>query len=92
MALIIRMDGSKEEVEVPAEDRLKFYQDIVGGYIDALPYRSGSDYASMIINDEGKFLPDCERNDTATQLMAGQLFHEDYISGNVILVTEKEFD
>ena len=90
MALLVKVDGTKEELEVPKEDRLNFLQKQVGGYIEILPMRSKR-FSNMVINEEGKLI-NLPKNDTATELMQGMLFQGDFIVGDALLCEAHELD
>lgn len=86
MALIIRTDGSTEEINNPTLEQL---QEAVGGYIEYVPIREGLIYGSnyMYCNEEGK-LKGLEYNERATKLID----FDDVIVGNVIVMYEGEDD
>ena len=90
MALLVKVDGSKQELDVPKEDRLNFLQKQVGGYIEILPMRSER-FTAIVINEEGK-LQNLPRNQTATELMQGMLFQGDFIVGDALLCEAHELE
>jgi hypothetical protein len=88
MALLVKVDGTTEELEVPKKDSLKFLQSIVGGYIEMAPCNH-SEYAGAICDEEGK-LKRKPINDVATK-MAGVLPY-DVLVGDVLFFKEGEVD
>ena len=90
MALIIRTDGSTEEINNPTLEQL---QEAVGGYIEYVPIRTDKTgpfehWANyMYCNEEGK-LKGLEYNMRATVLID----FDDAIVGNVVVMYEGEDD
>jgi len=86
MALIIRTDGSTEEMNNPTLEQL---QEAVGGRIEYVRIREGlidgSNY--MYCNDEGKN-EGLEYNERATIL--ADILSWDFIAGNVVVMFEGE--
>jgi hypothetical protein len=90
-ALVIRSEGPIEEIELVGGDgQLKQLQELVGGYIQAIPLpdfvdRQGK--ATAYINEEGKFEPDCKPNMRATDFFVPGigLMYGDYIAGTLVL-------
>lgn len=90
MATILRANGTTEEV-VPKNKRLGFHldyvRDVVGGYVQAV---SLSRKEIMLMNEEGKLL-NLPVNVEATLLYKSKTGIADYIHGDVIVCTNKEF-
>jgi hypothetical protein len=92
-ALVIPSEGPLFEVELKPNDdgsSLKQLQELVGGYIQALPlpeFIPGSDHATAYVNEEGKFDPDCKPNMRATDFFVPGIgiFAGDYIAGACVL-------
>lgn len=53
--LVIQVDGSEEIISLDKEPQLRFFQNLVGGYIQVVPCVWKDDLKEMIINEEGKF-------------------------------------
>ena len=92
-ALVIPVEGPLEEIDLPKAtgESLKKLQEIVGGYIETVPIPSfikDGNRATAIINEEGKYLPDCAPNMRATDFMVpGRgIGWGDYIAGNMVLI------
>ena len=85
MALIIRTDGSTEEILNPTLEQL---QEAVGGYIEYVPIRKQK-YSRMAnymyCHGEGKLIG-LEYNERATKLID----FNDVIVGNVVVMYEGE--
>ena len=88
MALLVKVDGTHEDIEVPATGSLEFLQKTVGGYIEMAPCHA-ADYAGVICDEEGK-LKSKPINKTAT-LLAG-LYPDDVLVGDVIFFKDGEVD
>jgi len=88
MALLVKSDGSKEEVEVPAKGSLDFLQKTVGGYIEFAPCKN-AEYSGAICDEEGK-LKGKPMNEEATR-MSG-LSPYDVLVGDVLFFKEGEVD
>ena len=86
MAKIIRVDGTEEIINPPFS--LKYLQSIVGGYIEIIHVDENT---RMIINEEGKF-KNLQVNTNATELVVRNLFEDDYIVGDVIVIDVSEMD
>jgi hypothetical protein len=90
-ALVIRSEGPIEEIElVGGGSQLKQLQELVGGYVEAVPLpgfvdRQGK--ATAYINGEGKFDPDCKPNMRATDFFVPGigLMYGDHIAGTLVL-------
>jgi hypothetical protein len=52
MALLIKADGTSQEVEVPKEDRIDFYQKCVGGYYEIVRLPDDPVHI-LLVNEEG---------------------------------------
>lgn len=92
-ALVIPMEGPMEEIELPenVNKHLTMLQEVVGGYIEAVPIPSfiaDADRATAIVNEEGKYIEDCRPNMRATDfLVPGRgIGWGDYVAGNMILL------
>lgn len=75
----------------PGESNLAHLQELVGGYIEALPipaFIKGADDATAYINEDGKFDPECKPNMRATDFMVPGvgIMPRDYIAGTMVLV------
>jgi hypothetical protein len=84
MAKIIKTNGEEVDVQ-PNNGRhfsLKEMQDIVGGYIEVIPYGTKK---LMVLNEEGKLLG-LPENNVATDLVRGA----DIIVGDVLLCKASE--
>jgi hypothetical protein len=91
-ALVIPAHGPVTELELTndGEGSLGVLQAAVGGLIQALPILvsvTGRDRATVYINEEGKFDPDCEFNSRATDfLVPGVGLHwGDCIVGSMVV-------
>jgi uncharacterized protein DUF3846 len=89
-ALVIPAEGPLFEIEIAAEGNLKQFQDLVGGYIEAVPlpgFIRDSYHATAYVNEEGKYLPTCAPNMRATDFMVPGvgLMPGDYIAGTFVL-------
>lgn len=71
---VVRKKAGEDAEVVTIPNTLESLQAEVGGYIEVLPVGSG---ILMILNEEGKFLPECKPNFN---------FYSDVIMGNVIFV------
>lgn len=92
MALLLRADGTTTTLDIPASmpnaDRLKLFQDTVGGWIEVIPIGTNK---MMVLDEEGK-LKAKPHNGTATMIAARTIRGDDFIVGDVILVTHAEFE
>ena len=88
MALLVRVDGTKEEVEVPKGNSLSFLQSTVGGYIEFAPCKH-AEFAGVICDEEGK-LKQKPINKVATD-MAG-IAPYDVLVGDILFFKEGEVD
>ena len=86
MALIVKVDGSTEEVVVPTDNALPMLQKIVGGYIEFAPVKHPQ-FDEVMVNEEGKCIG-LELNVKATT-MAGW-GGRDVIVGDCMFVKEGE--
>jgi hypothetical protein len=90
-ALVIPVEGPLCEIELAAEnDDLDTLQRAVGGFIQALPLPGFVDptgHSTAYVNEEGKFVSDCEPNMRATDFMVPGvgIFFGDYIAGPMVL-------
>jgi hypothetical protein len=87
-ALLIPVDGPVQPVTL--DDTLEQLQGIVGGLVQALPvpeFISPGGRATVYVNEEGKFDPDCQPNMRATDFLVPGvgLFWGDFISGPMIV-------
>lgn len=71
------------EVRTTSDSFYNTVSGIVGGMIEALPFDQYHPRATAYINEEGKFLPECEPNPRATALV--NLFPGDYIAGPLVI-------
>lgn len=90
MANIIKPDGSEQLIEVPAENRLEWYQKQVGGYIELVPIVHEK-YSYLVIDEEGK-LKNKKKNSSATRLASDTLRSYDYICGVAVAIKNSEID
>lgn len=101
MALIVRVDGTEEEVTVPKDSgSLKFLQDAVGGNIEYVPVVNGDTtstrgFTALFCDEEGK-LKSKPVNEKATA-MAGRDGNcdpaiVDPLCGDVIFFADGEVD
>ena len=79
--LLIKTDGTTQEVEFPREGGLDEMQGFVGGLIEFVALPKGD----LIINEEGKLIG-LEQNPRATGLAQGSIMPGDFIAGDAILV------
>jgi hypothetical protein len=90
MALLIKTNGDKSEVEVPQIGELEFLQGLVGGMIELAPIIHGSaaiqDFDGVLCNEEGKMLG-LPANMTATKF-AG--YTDDILVGDVLFFKDGE--
>ena len=87
MALLIRADGTEQEVH-PANGKrfsLEELQGFVGGLVELIDVGEGI----MWINEEGKLI-NLPYNEGATGLAAPYLFWGDYVAGDVLVLSAKE--
>jgi len=85
MALLIKADGTSQDVQVPTENRLEFYQKAVGCYIEKVNLPQQATHC-MLVNEEG-LLNSLPINNRASQLA------DRHIVGDVLIVkTPEEFD
>lgn len=88
-ALVIKSDG-EVLVEMVPKDSLARMQEVVGGFIQALPVPPAPlgnepEFAgSMYFNEEGKY-ENLPKNDIATALMIRNLYPGDCIVGNAMV-------
>lgn len=54
MATLIKVDGTKEEIDIGGAGSLNFMQTCVGGFIEVVPLPASSGYEGMICDEEGK--------------------------------------
>lgn len=88
MALLIKADGTREEVEVPSGNSLAFLQTMVGGYIELAPCHC-KEYAGVICDEEGK-LKGKPINKEATKLAGVAPY--DVLVGDILFFKEGEVD
>jgi Domain of unknown function (DUF3846) len=91
IALVIPVEGPLVEVELsPREDgsTLAQLQELVGGYIEALPlpdFIEGADRATAYIDEEGKGIQEPNMRATDFLVPGVGLFWGDYIAGPLVL-------
>src|SRR5215472_11237534 len=71
-AFVIPMEGPCYTVDIHEDTSLRELQNIVGGYIEAIPlpdFIEGSERGSFFINEDGKYDPDCKLNKRATDFI-----------------------
>ena len=97
MALLIKANGERREVTVPASDQLVFLQQCVGGNIEQVPLLGDCPdsvgYAGAFCDEEGK-IKGRPINEVATE-MAGRdnmLGVNDPLVGAVLFFKEGEVD
>jgi hypothetical protein len=92
MALVIRTDGSEEDLDLSDGDRLKKLQTAVGGYIEQLWLGDGK---RMIVDEEG-ILKGKDVNPRATEIVGENapeyLWKGFMIVGDVVLCDNSELD
>ena len=91
MALLIKVNGERSNVDVPKENELKFLQGLVDGYIEITSTAPGSEavkqgYEGLVCNEEGK-LDGLLVNEEATKF-AGYV--SDVLVGDVLFFKEGE--
>lgn len=89
-ALVIPVEGPVREVQVPQESGLGVLQELVGGYIEALPlpeFVNPDGRATAYVHAEGKF-EGAGPNMRATDFMVPGigLFMGDHIAGPMVLM------
>jgi hypothetical protein len=91
-AIVIPVEGTVREFELPVINNLVILQQLVGGYIELIPLTSFIDpsgrAAAIVINEDGKMLRDCKPNPRATAFLTPSsiLLAGDYIRGDMVLV------
>lgn len=78
------------EVRLPAvaQAQLLQLQQLVGGYIEMVPYRLPNEQTrALVVNEVGK-MQGLPRNERASALMRKHLRREDHIVGDAVLVGE----
>ena len=88
MALLVKVDGTTQELEVPKQGALRFLQSLVGGYIEFAPCKH-PDYEGIICDEEGK-LKSKPINQLATKMADCLPF--DALVGDVLFFKEGEVD
>lgn len=88
ICLVIPEKGPVREVELTGDGDLKVLQELVGGYIQAVPlpaFIQSADRATAYVNEEGKF--SLERNRRATDFMVPGigLFFGDWVAGPLVV-------
>ena len=88
-ALVIPVVGPVQPITLEG-DTLEQLQGIVGGLIQALPvpdFICPDGRATVYVNEEGKFDPDCRPNMRATDFLVPGvgLFWGDYVAGTMIV-------
>ena len=97
MALLVKMDGSMDEIVIPEEGQLRFLQKHVAGNIEMVPVSDPNmvkrGYVYAICNEEGK-INDMPVNSVATTLSGrdGSMGFRDPFAGDVIFTKEGEVD
>lgn len=100
MALLVKVDGTTEEVQVPRDDTsLKYLQSAVGGNIEYVPVINPEvvklGYSVLFCDEEGKLKGKCI-NFLATTLAGRDGNQElnicDPLCGDVLFVAEGEVD
>ena len=81
MATLIKVNGDKENLEIPEKEGLEILQKAVGGYIEPIYLSNGE---IMLVDEEG-LLKSKERNETAS------LLSNRGIVGDVVVCSRKEF-
>lgn len=81
MAMIIPAD-SNEEIYYKNLDGLEAYQEVVGGWIETVPFKEN---VAPYFNEEGKVMG-LPENVRATALLRNSIMPGDYIAGNCIIV------
>lgn len=80
---ILKTDGTKERLPIMGKrPTLKELQKAVGGYIEYIYLRDGSE---IVVNEEGKYLTPTN-NIIATMLAVEVLSRGDYIAGDCVLI------
>lgn len=88
MAVILRVDGTRENVVLPTSTRpgLTALQEAVGGYIERIFLgERGGDHPYMIVNEEGRI------HNLPANAAASRLRGQD-ICGDVVLCTAAEVE
>jgi hypothetical protein len=91
MAMHLKADGTETPVE-PANGKgftLAEVQRLCGGYVQLVDLGEGM---IMLLDEDGKTKPAPLVNERATQLARPYLFSDDYIVGDVLVCTAREFD
>jgi hypothetical protein len=87
MARLIRVDGTEETLNPPFS--LKKLQELVGGYIQIIDLDNEAK-ERMVVNENGKLL-NLETNAAATNYAEFVLLYDDYIVGNVLIISNEEY-
>jgi len=91
MATLVRSDGTESEVH-PKHGKhfvLDELQTFVGGYIEAVTLDRER---TMLVNEEGKFIPKLEPNSKATALLAAAGgIPGDVVVGDVLIIGSDEW-
>ena len=90
MAILIKTDGTEKIVQ-PKNGRnfkLEETQKYVDGDVEVVNLRNGT---ILIVNEEGKFTKEPNRRATEIALEHKAIFPYDYIAGDVLLCSDKEF-
>jgi hypothetical protein len=87
MALLIKAsEENTEEFEMPQKINLRFYQQKVGGTIEFIRFKDGSE---MMVNEEGMVL-DLPKNARASSVASLKGWEGDVLYGDVVFFTAKE--
>ena len=97
MALLVKADGTREEIEIPQSDesQLGYLQGLVGGYIQMVPAltKEASDegYTEVVCSEEGK-IKGYAYNDVATKLAGrdGSQGFKDPLVGDCLFIKAGE--
>ena len=91
MALLVKANGTTEEITIPKENSLKFMQEKVGGWIQIFstcPATQKTGYVGIVCDEEGK-LKNYPLNPQATDMYGNP---NDVIVGDAIFFKDGEVD
>ena len=86
MAKVYKADGTVEELDIPSGQELGYEicSSLVGGMIQVLPTPEGSEYDTLVCNEEGK-LKGLPINEKATNEFRSVLLPGDVLVGDVFV-------
>jgi hypothetical protein len=83
-AMIVRVKASEAEIlDIPKENTLKFFQKLVGGYIEPLSFTCKEKVMTSLINEEG-LIDELEYNELASHYL------NSHVVGDVVIINPKD--